>query len=109
MTLGMSAPEQAGGFVQCGAVASASGGRDELFGEHKLLRSGSRSRRRARTISGKAPPQPKMALASDAIFGDYRVCQDIDIPRLCRDTGPPHKAGFVFLGFILRIGANRPI
>src|SRR3984957_10393682 len=29
-----------------------------------LLRSGSRSRRRARTISGKAPPSPKMGLAS---------------------------------------------
>ena len=31
-----------------------------------------------------------------------------DIPRPCRDTGPPHKAGFVFLGFVLRIGAIRP-
>jgi hypothetical protein len=35
------------------------------------------------------------------------IVQIYDIPRLCRDTGPPHKAGFVFLGFVLRIGANR--
>jgi hypothetical protein len=40
-----------------------------------------------------------MALATIQIFGEYRVCQDNDIPRPCRDTGPPHKAGFVFSGF----------
>ena len=36
---------------------------------------------------------------SDRIFGEYRDCQISDIPRPCRDTGPPYKAGFVFLGF----------
>jgi hypothetical protein len=49
-----------------------------------------------------------MGLATVQIFGEYRDCPDHDLPRPCRDTGPPHKAGFVFLGFILRIGANRP-
>ena len=39
-----------------------------------------------------------MALASDAIFGEYRGCHTFDIPRPCRDTGPPSLAGFVFLG-----------
>ncbi len=27
-----------------------------------------------------------------------RIAQILDLPRLCRDTGPPYKAGFVFLG-----------
>jgi hypothetical protein len=54
----------------------------------------------ARTIFGKASPPPKMALATVQFFGEYRVCQDIDIPRLCRDTGPPLLAGFVFSGFV---------
>jgi hypothetical protein len=36
MTLAMSAPGQAGDFVQGGAIASASGGREELFGEHSF-------------------------------------------------------------------------
>jgi TPR repeat protein len=39
-----------------------------------------------------------MALATILIFGEYQDCDIPDIPRLCRDTGPPHKAGFVFLG-----------
>jgi len=38
--------------------------------------------------------------------GSIAVATPFDIPRLCRDTGPPSLAGFVFLGFVvLRIGA----
>jgi len=32
---------------------------------------------RARTISGKAPPQPKMGLVSDRVFGEYQDCEII--------------------------------
>ena len=56
-------------------------------------------RGRARTISGKAPPLPKKGLVSDRDFrGVSGLPRSLDIPRPCRDTGPPHKAGFVFLG-----------
>jgi hypothetical protein len=36
MTLAMSAPGQASDFVQGSAVASAGGGREQLFGEHSF-------------------------------------------------------------------------
>jgi hypothetical protein len=36
---------------------------------------GNKSRRTARRISGKAPPQPKKALATVQFFGEYRDCQ----------------------------------
>jgi len=39
-----------------------------------------------------------MALATIQIFGEYRSCSDNDIPRLCRDTGPPLQGGFRVLG-----------
>jgi hypothetical protein len=48
-----------------------------------------------------------MGLASISIFGEDRDCQISDTSPALPDTGPPHKAGFVFLGFVLRIGANR--
>jgi hypothetical protein len=35
LRFGVGAPNQTGRFVQSRAVASASGGREELFGEHK--------------------------------------------------------------------------
>src|SRR5271157_3457123 len=66
----------------------------------------------ARTISGKAPPQPKKGLVSDRVFGEYQRCHTSDIPRPCRDTGPPLLAGFVFLGLNVsenqRESARRP-
>jgi len=40
-----------------------------------------------------------MGLATIQIFGEYQDCHITDLPRLCRDTGPPSLAGFVFLGF----------
>jgi hypothetical protein len=62
----------------------------------------------ARTISGKAPPQPKKGLVSDRIFGEYQRCHTLDIPRPCRDTGPPSLAGFVFLGLnVSEFSANQ--
>src|SRR5208337_1358265 len=66
---------------------------------------------RARTISDKAPPRPKMGLVSDRVFGEYQSCDRSDLPRLCRDTGPPSLAGSVFLGLgKLRVfGRDAPI
>jgi hypothetical protein len=62
----------------------------------------------ARTISSKAPPPPKKGLVSDRIFGEYRGCHTFDIPRPCRDTGPPLLAGFVFLGLnVSEFSANQ--
>jgi hypothetical protein len=43
----------------------------------------------ARTISGKAPPLPKIGLATIQIFGEYRGCHTFRYPPACRDTGPP--------------------
>ena len=70
----------------------------ELIGEHSFSVRDQGPAEGARTILGKAPPQPKMALATIQVFGDYRSCLDLDIPRLCRDTGPPSMAGSLFLG-----------
>src|SRR5208337_4104159 len=54
----------------------------------------------ARTISGKAPPvAQKNGLVSDRVFGEYGGCQTFDIPRLCRDTGPPLWRVSCFWGF----------
>jgi hypothetical protein len=36
LSFGVSAPQLASGFVQGGAVAGASGGREEMFGEHNF-------------------------------------------------------------------------
>jgi hypothetical protein len=41
---------------------------------------GIKSRRRARTISGKASLSPKMGLATIQIFGEYLDCQDLIFP-----------------------------
>jgi hypothetical protein len=51
---------------------------------------GIKSRRRARTISGKAPLQPKMAIASDHDFGDMRVAETSHFPGL-----PGHRPAFI--------------
>jgi hypothetical protein len=74
MTFAMSAPSQAGDFVQGSAVASAGGGREELFGEHSFSVRDQGPAEGARTISDKAPPQPKMALATIQVFGEYLDC-----------------------------------
>jgi len=57
----------------------------------------------ARTISSKAPPPPKMALATIQIFGEYQVCQDPRYSPALPGHRPAFKAGFVFLG----LGAPR--
>ena len=45
---------------------------------------------------------------SDRVFGEYQDCHDTDIPRPCRDTGPPSLAGFVFLGLsVSEFSANQ--
>src|SRR5208337_3873624 len=62
----------------------------------------------ARTSFGKAPPRPQKGLVSDRVFGEYLCCQTSDIPRPCRDTGPPSLAGFVFLGLnVSEFSANQ--
>jgi hypothetical protein len=95
----MSAPKQTGGFVQGSAVASASGGREELFGEHGFsVRDQVPPKGRAR-FQAKLRRSQKWLLQRFRFSGSIAIVQIVDIPRPCRDTGPPHKAGFVFLGF----------
>jgi|SRR5271165_357434 len=54
----------------------------------------------ARTISGKAPPWPKKGACVGFDFRGVSGLPHRDIPRLCRDTGPPSLAGFVFLDLV---------
>jgi hypothetical protein len=46
-------------------------------------------------------------LAPIQIFGEDRAYQSIRYSQACRDTGPPSRRVFVFLGFVLQRGANR--
>jgi hypothetical protein len=64
---------------------------------------GIKSRRRARTISGKAPAAAKIALASDRDFGDrdfggISVATRLIFPGATGTPGRPLGAVFVFLG-----------
>jgi hypothetical protein len=40
-----------------------------------------------------------MRLQRSSFSGSIRTATSLDIPRLCRDTGPPSLAGSLFLGF----------
>jgi hypothetical protein len=73
---------------------------------------GIKSRRGARTISGKAPPQPKMALASDTIFGVYRGCHTYRYSPALPGHRPASQGGFRVSGASIapytKSGAIRP-
>ena len=64
LTLGVGPPGQAGDFVHGGGIAGALAAAAWNCSASIASPFGIKSRRRARTISGKAPPQPKMALAT---------------------------------------------
>ncbi len=49
-----------------------------------------------------------MRLQRFRFSGSIGSAKILDIPRLCRDTGPPFKAGFVFLGCELRESRRSP-
>jgi hypothetical protein len=90
LTLGVRAPRQAGDLVNSMGVSCSRSGGCELIDEQKVSPSGSRSRRKGAHDFDKAPPQPKMALASDRDFGDMRVAQTLIIPGL-----PGHRAALL--------------
>ena len=76
----------------------------ELFGEHSFsVRDQGPAEGRARFQASSASA-PNWGLRRFRFSGSIVIVQIYDIPRPCRDTGPPYKAGFVFLGFVLRVG-----
>ena len=89
---------QAGDLVNGGSVSGGCRGGRELFGEHSF------------SVRDQVPPKgahdfrQSSATAQNGAcvevdFLGRSGCSDLDIPRPCRDTGPPSLAGFVFLGF----------
>ena len=99
LTLGMGAPGQAGDLVNGGGVSGGRRSGLELFGEHSF------------SVRDQVPPKgahdfrQSSAAAKNGSCNGFRfsgsigTATSLDIPRLCRDTGPPSLAGFVFLGF----------
>ena len=102
LSFDMSTPEQARGFIRIRGYARPGGGGVELIGEH---RSPFRDPPLVRARFDKKSPLPlREGLAPIRIFGEYQVA-DTSIFPACRDTGPPLRRVFVFLGFVLRISA----
>jgi hypothetical protein len=58
------------------------------------------TRRKARSIWGKALPMLQKGLASIQILGEIQDCHVLIFPRPCRDTGPPSRRVCVFLGLV---------
>ena len=70
LSFGMGSPQKTSGFVQSHVVVRASsGGGVELIGEHRFSVRDQGPAEVARTISGKAPLRPKMALATIQFSG----------------------------------------
>jgi hypothetical protein len=103
----MSAPRQAGDLVD-GVGSAQRQRRHGIVRRAWLLRSGSSPAEGRARFQAKLRRRRKMALATIQIFGDYPDC---DITGYCLAL-PGHRAAlmgrsFVFVGFVLRIGANR--
>ncbi len=73
LALGVRPPCQAGNLVNGGGISGGGGRGMELFGEHSFSVRGQAPPKGAHDFD-KAPPQPKMALASDDNFGEYQDC-----------------------------------
>jgi hypothetical protein len=85
----MSTPRQAGHLVNGGSVPRSGSGCSELIGEHSFSVRDQVPPKGAHDFD-KAPLQPKMALASDRIFGDMRVADAFTSPAL-----PGHRAALL--------------
>jgi hypothetical protein len=96
----MRPPCEACDLVNGGGISGSRSSSYELFSEHDF------------SVRDQVPPKGahdfRQSFASPPIGGLHQmqfsgsivIVQIYDIPRPCRDTGPPHKAGFVFfLGF----------
>jgi hypothetical protein len=77
----------------------------ELIGEHRSPY----ETRPARYVRGSTKNQrcPSRRGLRRFRFSGKIVLLEIDHSPVRRDTGPPQRRVFVFLGFVLRIGANR--
>jgi len=102
----MSAPKQTGNFIDRRAGASGSDGLEELIGEH---RSPFRDPPRERNGSGKGSTSPlKDGACADSSFRGRSGLPYHRASPVRRDTGPPSRRVFVFLGlFPSKSGANR--
>ena len=70
---------------------------DELVGEHGFS-FGIKSRREGAHDFRQSSAVPQKGACVGSNFRGVSRLPHHDIPRPCRDTGPPHKAGFVFSG-----------
>jgi hypothetical protein len=103
----MGTPQLASDLIEGASMSGGCRSGMEMFGEHGFsVRDQGPAEGRAR-FWAKLRWSPKWGLRRISFSGSIAVVQTYDIPRPCRDTGPPSLAGFVFLGFILQIGANR--
>ena len=99
MTLGVRPPRQAGDLVNGGGISGGCRGGVELCGERMASPFGIKSRQRGAHDQAKLCPSPKMGLCWIRFSGSIGLLISSIAPRrLCRDTGPPSLAGFVFLG-----------
>jgi hypothetical protein len=97
LTLGVSAPGQAGELVEGGGRAAPGDGFEKLVGEHSF------------SVRDQVPPngahdfraklrRSQNGSCNESVFRGVSRSPDLRYSPALPDTGPPHKAGFVFLG-----------
>ena len=88
-------------------VRAPDGGFEELVGEHSFSVRDQVPPKGAHDFGQSSACGQKWLLHRFRFSGSIRIAEISDIPRLCRDTGPPSLAGFVFLGLrFSESGAN---
>ena len=93
---GVGSPEQASGFVQGCGRARSGGGSVKVFGEHRFSVRAEGQPAEGKSIVGKALPLLQIGLATIQIFRGVSELRALNIPRLCRDTGPPSRRVLCF-------------